>query len=228
MWWCSSSVPFMHACWGIVTVHMCWVLIAVRVCWCWALIHLSSVVFILHSLVIGGCVAGRLWLQVSSHCCCPHLDVVSCHIIVFTCCGWCWAVVAICGGGVGGPLWPFMGAGGRGGPSLSLVVVMGCCVGVLSAHHVCWLCCGSMLLLGRGCAVSLLSGCGRCAMLLLSGHGCHVSLSCGVNKRKEGGGCPDSPDVDGDDIVHLHRQCQEGEGQRVVMGREEEVCEKIG
>ena len=121
-----------------------------------------------------------------------------------------------------------MGAGGCCGPSLSLVVVMGCCVGVLSAHHVCWSCCGSTLLLGCGCAVLLLSGCGHCAMLLLLGGGCHVSLSYGVNKRKEGGGCTDSADVDGDDVVHLHHQCQEGEGQRVVMGREEKVWEKIG
>ena len=71
------------------------------------------------------------------------------------------------------------GASGCGGPSSSLVVVMGCCVGVLSACCVCWLCCGSSLLLGCGCAVSLLSGCSCCAMLLLLlGHGCHVSLSC--------------------------------------------------
>ena len=29
------------------------------------------------------------------------------------------------------------GASGHGGPSLSLVVVVGCCVGVLSAHYMC-------------------------------------------------------------------------------------------
>ena len=153
---CGGAVPWLpvaHACWGIVAVHTCWVLIAVRACWCWALVRSLSVVFVLCSLVIHGRVAGRLWLQVSLCRCCPHLHIVSCRIVVFTCCG-------------------------HGGPLSSLVVVMGCCVGVLSARHVCWSCCGSRLLLGRGCAVSLLSGCSHCAMLFLSGRSCHVSLSC--------------------------------------------------
>ena len=70
------------------------------------------------------------------------------------------------------------GASGCDGLSSSLVVVVGCCVGVFSAHRVCWLCCGSRLLLGCGCAVSLLLGCSCCAVLFLLGCGCHVSLSC--------------------------------------------------
>ena len=43
----------------------------------------------LRSLVVCGCVAGRLWLQVSSRRRCPCLRIVSCHIIIFSCCGWC-------------------------------------------------------------------------------------------------------------------------------------------
>ena len=105
-----------------------------------------------------------------------------------------------------------------------------------------------MLLLGRCCAVSLLSGCSHCAVLLLSRHSCpvcqqgglrwgnvltwcpgmnnnerrtmtnghHSSFGCHiadsnvapgtrVNKINERGGCADSPNVDGDDIVRLHR-----------------------
>ena len=228
MWWCSSSVTIRvcmlghRHCSRVLGPHCCLCMLVLGphpfvVCH----VHFA---FIGHWWPCGwsSLVAGVFTLPLSSSGCC----VMSYH-----CLHMLWVVLGCCcclWGGVGGPLWPFMGAGGHGGPSLSLVVVMGCCVGVLSAHHVCWLCCGSMLLLGRGCAVSLLSGCGHCAMLLLAGCGCHVSLSCGVNKRKEGGGCPDSPDVDGDDVVHLHRRCQEGEGQRVVMGREEEVWEKIG
>ena len=49
--------PFARACWGIITIHVCWVLVAVRPCWCWALIRSSSVMFVLHSLVIHGHVA---------------------------------------------------------------------------------------------------------------------------------------------------------------------------
>ena len=50
-----------------------------------------------------------------------------------------------------------------------------------------------------------------------SSFGCHVADSdvapgMRVNKRKEGGGGTDSPDVDGDDVVRLHRRCREGEG----------------
>ena len=81
--------PFACACWGIITVHMCWVLITIRACWCWALIHSSSVMFVLHWLVIRGHVAGCLWLQVSLCCRCPRLRIVSCHIVVFMCRGWC-------------------------------------------------------------------------------------------------------------------------------------------
>ena len=44
------------------------------------------------------------------------------------------------------------GASGRGGLSSSLVVVVGCCVGFLSARRVCWSCCGSTLL--SGCTAS--------------------------------------------------------------------------
>ena len=63
--------------------------------------------------------------------------------------------------------------------------------------------------------------------------GCHITDSnmapgLHVNNRKEGGRCTDSTDVDSDNVVHLHHRCREGEGQRVVMGREEEVWEKIG
>ena len=63
--------------------------------------------------------------------------------------------------------------------------------------------------------------------------GCHVADSdvapglC-VNRRKEGGGCTYSPDVDGDDVVRLCRRCRDREGQRVVMGRDEEGWEKMG
>ena len=42
--------------------------------------------------------------------------------------------------------------------------------------------------------------------------GCHIADSdmapgLRVNKGKEGGGCTDLPDVDGDDIVRLHHRC---------------------
>ena len=52
-------------------------------------------------------------------------------------------------------------------------------------------------------------------------------LDC-VSTKERREGRTDSPGVDGDDVVRLHRRCREGEGQRVVMGREEEVWEKIG
>ena len=52
-----------------------------------------------------------------------------------------------------------------------------------------------------------------------SSFGCHVAVSdvvpgfC-VNTKNEREGCAGSPNVDDDDIVCLHRRCQEGEGQR--------------
>ena len=64
--------------------------------------------------------------------------------------------------------------------------------------------------------------------MMTNGHhssfGCHIAVSdvapgFHVNKINERGGCADSPNVDGDDIVCLHHGHREGEGQGGDGGR---------
>ena len=165
MWWCSSSVTI-HAC--MLGHRHCSHVLGPHCCSCMLVLGPHPfIVCHVHFAFIGhwwpcgwsSLVAGVFTLPLSSSGCC----VMSYH-----CLHMLWVVLGCCcrlWGGVGGPLWPFMGAGGWaiivlggghgllcGGPLCSSCVLV-----VLWFHVVVgsWLCCVLVVRLWLSCIIVL-------------------------------------------------------------------------